>query len=189
MNAAQQLLFDALTIAQDHLAQYRRYSEEMRAIGRGCSLSSAFQPETADTIIAHAINAAKAVAPTRKAAPIVARLADMTDAQRFAEYKATAPGLDLRFTMAHMTVRMTADGAWADEAHALCRQTWPDGRLRDISRPEFYQRLRNLQDDWRRASNRRDTLPIGSPAWREGILAEQDAQDARMVALADSEVA
>ena len=92
---------------------------------------------------------------TLKAAPIVAPLTrdQLTDAQLYDEYKATAPGLDLRFTIAQAGIRMRDDGAWADEAQALCRQTWPDGRLRDITRPEFYRRLRNLQDDWRRASN------------------------------------
>ena len=92
---------------------------------------------------------------TLKAAPIVAPLTrdQLTDAQLYDEYKATAPGLDLRFTMAHAGIRMRDDGAWADEAQALCRQTWPDGRLCDITRPEFYRRLRSLQDEWRRASN------------------------------------
>ena len=57
---SQQLVLDALTIAQDHLAQYRRYSESMRTIGRGCSISSPYQPDTADHIIAAAIREAEA---------------------------------------------------------------------------------------------------------------------------------
>lgn len=53
---SQQLVLDALRIAQDHLAQYRPYSESMRAIGRGLAISSPYQPELADRIIAAAIS-------------------------------------------------------------------------------------------------------------------------------------
>ena len=38
---AMKWLIDAL----DHLQQYERYSEEMRKIGRGCSISSEFSPK------------------------------------------------------------------------------------------------------------------------------------------------
>lgn len=50
----EQLRF-ALELAQDHLNQYRRYSEEMRKIGRGLYLSSPYSADYADGIIATAL--------------------------------------------------------------------------------------------------------------------------------------
>ncbi len=50
----------ALVIAADHLAQYRKYSEVLRAEGRGLSLSSPYQPEHADLIILRALDAVSA---------------------------------------------------------------------------------------------------------------------------------
>ena len=45
-----------LQIAADHLKQYRRYSDEMRHIGRGITISSAYQPDTLDTLIREALS-------------------------------------------------------------------------------------------------------------------------------------
>lgn len=42
---------DTLAIARDHLAQYRRYSEEMRAIGRGASIYSEWGEESLDKMM------------------------------------------------------------------------------------------------------------------------------------------
>jgi len=39
-------LLGVIRITEDHLAQYRAYSEAMRAEGRGLYLSSAYNPET-----------------------------------------------------------------------------------------------------------------------------------------------
>jgi hypothetical protein len=40
---------EALETALDHIRQYSRYSEEMRKIGRGLSISSPTQPESMET--------------------------------------------------------------------------------------------------------------------------------------------
>ncbi len=53
------LVFDALTVAADHLAQYRRYSEEMRASGRGMSPSSPYSEDSAARLIISALNELK----------------------------------------------------------------------------------------------------------------------------------
>lgn len=49
----------ALEIAQDHLAQYRKYSEEMRKIGRGMYLSHPYMETTTDFIIDKALTDTK----------------------------------------------------------------------------------------------------------------------------------
>ena len=46
---------EALSIAQDHIGQYRQYSEEMRKIGRGFNPSSEFSPEYAEQIFRAAL--------------------------------------------------------------------------------------------------------------------------------------
>jgi hypothetical protein len=43
----------------DHLKQYLRYAEEMRAIGRGMTPSSPFSPEMLIAIVADAIKGAR----------------------------------------------------------------------------------------------------------------------------------
>lgn len=52
-------LLAALKIAQEHISQYRKYSDEMSKIGRGLSISSEYQPEYADNIIKDAISKAE----------------------------------------------------------------------------------------------------------------------------------
>lgn len=56
-------IYDALTIAAEHLTQYRRYSEHMRAIGRGCSLSSPYSAGLADRLISEALAELKTARP------------------------------------------------------------------------------------------------------------------------------
>jgi hypothetical protein len=48
-------VYFALTLAQEHLAQYRNYSEAMREIGRGMHLSSEFLESSAAIIVENAI--------------------------------------------------------------------------------------------------------------------------------------
>jgi hypothetical protein len=48
-----------LKIAREHIEQYRAYSEEMRKIGRGCMVLSAYQPETLATIMREALKGAR----------------------------------------------------------------------------------------------------------------------------------
>jgi hypothetical protein len=92
----------------------------------------------------------------RKVAPVVARLVEtMTDAQLYAEFKRTAPAFDLRFFIDHA---VNAKSATMADACAMLREHVSDSdSLVGISRPEFYRRLRNLQDDWRRASTARES--------------------------------
>jgi hypothetical protein len=45
-----------LKTAQDHLEQYRAYSDEMAKIGRGCSISSEYLPGTLAVQIRHVLN-------------------------------------------------------------------------------------------------------------------------------------
>jgi len=47
----------ALSLAKEHLDQYRAYSEEMRKIGRGLYLSSPYGAEWADQVISNALGA------------------------------------------------------------------------------------------------------------------------------------
>jgi hypothetical protein len=46
---------EALNIALDHLRQYRRYSEEMRKIGRGFDPSSPYSQESVEVVIRSAL--------------------------------------------------------------------------------------------------------------------------------------
>lgn len=48
-------LREVLKIARDHLEQYRAYSDEMCAIGRGCMILSPYQPETLAVFIREAL--------------------------------------------------------------------------------------------------------------------------------------
>lgn len=74
----------------------------------------------------------------------------MTEKELFAAYKKTAPGLDLDFFISH---NRFYSQAIEDECFRLKSFTKADGSIRGISRPEFYRRLKNLQDMWRRSSN------------------------------------
>lgn len=56
-------IYDALTIAAEHLIQYRRYSEAMRAIGRGCSISSPYSEGLTDRLIAETLAELKTARP------------------------------------------------------------------------------------------------------------------------------
>lgn len=61
LHAAAPDMLAALDAAREHLRQYRAYSESMRAIGRGCSLSHQFSPEYLDGIIDAAIRKARGI--------------------------------------------------------------------------------------------------------------------------------
>ena len=50
-------LREVLKIAREHIEQYRAYSDEMSMIGRGCSISSAYQPETLTVCMREALKA------------------------------------------------------------------------------------------------------------------------------------
>jgi hypothetical protein len=77
----------------------------------------------------------------------------LSDTQLYAHYKATAPGLDLRFLMqgARLSPALHA------RAGELLTATHDDGRLqRGMTRAVFYRTLRILQDNWRRETAAQD---------------------------------
>lgn len=111
----------------------------------------------------------------------------MTDVQLFKEYKRTAPGGDLAVLVDHY--RNDPDhygdqGAVHAALLELSHVIRPDGALiggrLGLARTEFYRRLAVCQDAWRRASNARDTRPIGTPAWSTALI---DADQAHALAL------
>jgi hypothetical protein len=61
-------IYDVLTIAAEHLMQYRRYSEAMRAIGRGCALSSPYSEGLTDRLISEALADLRSARPASERA-------------------------------------------------------------------------------------------------------------------------
>lgn len=103
--------------------------------------------------------------------PAIVDTAALTDAQLFAHYKTTAPYADLTFfaDVTHEPTRTAAAG--------LLRECFDASGSLTISRPDFYRRLRTLQDRWRR-----DTAPwnpsVKRRALRLRILANITASEA-----------
>ncbi|HWH75949.1 MAG TPA: hypothetical protein VNT76_01210 [Candidatus Binatus sp.] len=84
--------------------------------------------------------------PRKPTAPIDVDTSTLSDVELFAHYKKTAPYADLAFF---------ADCTHADTrtaAAVLLAECFDDARQLTIARPEFYRRLRTLQDRWRRAT-------------------------------------
>lgn len=110
-----------------------------------------------------------------KKAPIMATsTAALTDAQLYAQFKATAPALDLRFYLQHTAI-VPADG------YALLAFVTPDDRIVGITRAEFYRRLTLLQANWRAESNARESYA----SFSAGVQAIVDAERAAAQAIAD----
>lgn len=73
----------------------------------------------------------------------------MTKDQLYAHYKATAPGVDLLFFANAATLEQS------EQTEIMRLRVFCDayGRLSGIPRAAFYQRLKCLQDSWRRRSS------------------------------------
>jgi hypothetical protein len=136
----------------------------MRAIGRGLSISSAYQPET----LAVMLRAALATPPTPPTPPAKApkpvapvNIDEMTDAELFAYRKRTAPVEDLKFLMS-----FTMSDALRTRAEAIAKPT-----------PKDCTALRNAWRIERQAAERAANEPaIGSERWfsEQGIRATAD---------------
>jgi hypothetical protein len=106
--------------------------------------------DVADITRAYAALQPHLKAPKRARVAVDAPAVDtaaLTDAQLYAHYKKTAPYEDLAFVIAHVAHDETRTAA-----ERLARECFDDTRVLRIPRPEFYRRLRSLQDRWRRAT-------------------------------------
>lgn len=72
--------------------------------------------------------------------------ATLGEAELFAHYKKTAPFEDLAF----FRLRTVTFADTREAGAELARDCFDEAGNLQISRPEFYRRLRNLQDRWRR---------------------------------------
>lgn len=108
----------------------------------------------------------------------------MTDQQRFAYFKRTAPVEDLRFMIRIGTsdLPITLADAWIAAANSAPSRTAADNK----------RIFKSLCQRWRAASNERERASgdpaIGSPAWREALI-EADARAAELAAELSTEVA